>query len=127
MLASRMLLSGFGFSTARAEAVGRRRHWHFRVNTLECKERGSRFFQPCEPVLVFHASGTESLPEEHAQAQRRLQAAPSDARTNALIDVLLAGRNADPFALLGPHPMNGTWSVRFFLPWAAEAAHGSGH
>ena len=59
--------------------------------------------------------------EEHATAQRTPEGASALARKNALIDVLLAGRNADPFGLLGPHPTNGTWSVRFFLPWAAEA------
>jgi 1,4-alpha-glucan branching enzyme len=61
------------------------------------------------------------LPEDHATAQKSLRGASELARKNALIDVLLAGRNADPFALLGPHPTDGTWSVRFFLPWAAEA------
>src|SRR5712691_8888022 len=47
--------------------------------------------------------------------------APRDPRLNAQIDAVLAARHADPFALLGPHPFNGNWSVRFFLPWAAEA------
>ena len=41
-----------------------------------------------------------------------------DPRLNAQIDALLAARHADPFALLGPHPVNGGWAVRFFLPWA---------
>jgi 1,4-alpha-glucan branching enzyme len=44
------------------------------------------------------------------------------AQFNAQIDVLLAGRNADPFALLGPHPVQDGWAVRFFLPSAAEAS-----
>jgi 1,4-alpha-glucan branching enzyme len=38
-----------------------------------------------------------------------------------LIDALINGRNADPFGLLGPHPISGGWAIRFFLPWAAEA------
>ena len=45
---------------------------------------------------------------------------------DAQIDALLLGRNADPFALLGPHPSPTpgarVWSVRFFLPWAEEAS-----
>ena len=51
--------------------------------------------------------------------------APSNPR-DAQIDALLLGRNADPFALLGPHPPSArnarTWTVRFFLPWAEEAS-----
>src|SRR6266700_7186503 len=45
-----------------------------------------------------------------------------DPRLNAQIDALLAGHHSDPFALLGPHPVEGNWVVRFFLPWAAEAS-----
>ncbi len=46
---------------------------------------------------------------------------PRDAHVNAQIDAILAARHSDPFALLGPHPKDGNWTVRFFLPWAAEA------
>ena len=45
-----------------------------------------------------------------------------DAQLDAQIDALLAGRHADPFALLGSHPVSGGWAVRVFLPWAAEAS-----
>ncbi len=45
-----------------------------------------------------------------------------DPRLNAQIDALLAGHHSDPFALLGPHPVEGYWAIRFFLPWAAEAS-----
>ena len=38
------------------------------------------------------------------------------------IDALLAGKNSDPFSLLGPHPVSGGWAIRFFLPWADEAS-----
>jgi len=38
------------------------------------------------------------------------------------IEALVAGRNADPFALLGPHRTNDGWAIRFFLPWASEAS-----
>src|SRR5260370_286204 len=48
--------------------------------------------------------------------------APRDPRLNAQIDAILAARHSDPFALLGPHPADGNWTVRFFLPWAAEAS-----
>ena len=38
------------------------------------------------------------------------------------IDALLQGRNADPFSILGPHPVPGGWVIRFFIPGAAEAS-----
>src|SRR5258708_23167548 len=41
-----------------------------------------------------------------------------DARVNSL----LAGQNADPFGILGPHPVPSGWAIRFFIPWAAEAS-----
>src|SRR4029077_9384702 len=44
------------------------------------------------------------------------------ARHKAKSEALRAGRHADPFALLGPHPVSGGWAVRFFLPWAAEVS-----
>src|SRR2546430_12403448 len=47
---------------------------------------------------------------------------PRDPRLNAQIDAIVAARHSDPFALLGPHPIDGNWTVRFFLPWAAEAS-----
>jgi len=50
---------------------------------------------------------------------------PKDTPEKALarsIDALVYGRNGDPFALLGPHPVSGGWAIRFFLPWAAEAS-----
>jgi 1,4-alpha-glucan branching enzyme len=50
---------------------------------------------------------------------------PRDTTEKALarsIDALVSGRNTDPFALLGPHPVSGGWAIRFFLPWAAEAS-----
>src|SRR5712691_4415283 len=54
--------------------------------------------------------------------QHAASVAPRDPRFNAQIDAVLAARHADPFALLGPHPVGGNWTVRFFLPWAAEAS-----
>src|SRR5258708_16141040 len=47
--------------------------------------------------------------------------ASRDPRLDAQIDALLAARHADPFSFLGPHPVDGNWTVRFFLPWAADA------
>ncbi len=43
-------------------------------------------------------------------------------RLDLQIDAILAGRNADPFAILGPHPVPGGWAARFFLPGATEAS-----
>jgi 1,4-alpha-glucan branching enzyme len=48
--------------------------------------------------------------------------AGDSARFDLQIDAILAGRNADPFAILGPHPVPGGWAARFFLPGAAEAS-----
>jgi hypothetical protein len=40
--------------------------------------------------------------------------------TPSPVDLLLAGRNGDPFALLGPHAAEGGgWEVRVFVPHAA--------
>jgi 1,4-alpha-glucan branching enzyme len=50
------------------------------------------------------------------------QADQADATLKRSVDALIQGRNADPFALLGPHPVPGGWAIRFFLPWAAEAS-----
>jgi 1,4-alpha-glucan branching enzyme len=50
------------------------------------------------------------------------QSSDDSARLSLQIDAILAGRNADPFALLGPHSAPGGWAVRFFLPGAAEAS-----
>jgi 1,4-alpha-glucan branching enzyme len=47
--------------------------------------------------------------------------APGDAELNARIDALLGARLADPFSLLGPHPVKDGWAVRFFIPWADQA------
>jgi 1,4-alpha-glucan branching enzyme len=52
---------------------------------------------------------------------------PSPPRTalsdlNRRIEALLAGRNTDPFALLGPHRTADGWAIRFFLPGAVEAS-----
>ena len=44
---------------------------------------------------------------------------------NTRIDSLLAARNADPFGLLGPHPVDSPqgrrWSIRVFHPRAVDA------
>ena len=54
-----------------------------------------------------------------------MQPAPAlspEQKFNAQIDAIVRGRHADPFSFLGPHPVDGNWTVRFFLPWAAEAS-----
>jgi len=65
------------------------------------------------------------LPPENIKASAspspavdRKERAEFDARANAL----LAGQNADPFGILGPHPVLSGWAIRFFIPWAAEAS-----
>jgi 1,4-alpha-glucan branching enzyme len=58
---------------------------------------------------------TSSVSPPTAEQQAR---AELDGRINAL----LGGRNADPFGLLGPHPVPGGWAIRFLIPWAAEAS-----
>jgi 1,4-alpha-glucan branching enzyme len=64
-----------------------------------------------------------ALSKEHTSAAHAASlGAKRDGQLEAQIDALLAGRHADPFALLGPHPVSGGWAVRVFLPWAAEAS-----
>jgi len=62
------------------------------------------------------------LPEERTIIPQTFHSGSADTQESAQIDALLAGRHADPFALLGAHPADGSWTVRFFLPWAAEAS-----
>src|SRR2546421_3555820 len=54
--------------------------------------------------------------------QNEASIATGDARLDAQLDAILAARHSDPFALLGPHPVHGRWTVRFFRPWVAEAS-----
>ncbi|HXL21346.1 MAG TPA: 1,4-alpha-glucan branching protein GlgB [Candidatus Dormibacteraeota bacterium] len=46
----------------------------------------------------------------------------SDTNQARRIDSILAGRNADPFSVLGPHRTSEGWAIRFFLPWAERAS-----
>ena len=59
------------------------------------------------------------MPTEPVKSSSPLKIEPEN---QAAIDSLLGGRNADPFAFLGPHAIPGGWAIRFFLPWAAEAS-----
>ncbi|HUL17001.1 MAG TPA: 1,4-alpha-glucan branching protein GlgB [Terriglobales bacterium] len=61
------------------------------------------------------SSADSPAPQPSLEERRRAQ-------FDAQIDALLAARNSDPFSILGPHPMEGGWTVRFFLPWADEAS-----
>ena len=62
------------------------------------------------------------MAEKPTAVPRPSQGVSDSERKNAEIDALLSGRHSDPFAVLGPHPSaGGTWTVRFILPWAAEA------
>jgi 1,4-alpha-glucan branching enzyme len=81
------------------------------------KTRG-RFTLCCPRCIAFTHRGDFTLPEE-----RILPAYVSpEAQRKSQIDAVVAGRHADPFAFLGPHPEDGSWAVRFFIPWAAEAS-----
>ncbi len=64
------------------------------------------------------------MTEERKSASAARRAA--DPNLDAQIDALVAGRHADPFALLGPHPVStpagNRWVIRFFRPGAAEAS-----
>jgi 1,4-alpha-glucan branching enzyme len=66
------------------------------------------------------------LAEDHTRSSSlspsNVHAGNEDKRLAASINDLLIGRHADPFSLLGPHPISGGWAIRFFLPWAAEAS-----
>ena len=81
-----------------------------------------------------HSSTAEQspMPEEKKPAPSPLASAfapakdtQRDASLDAQIDAMLAGRHADPFALLGPHPVSTPagqrWVIRFFRPGAADA------
>ena len=37
------------------------------------------------------------------------------------VDAILRGQHADPFAVLGPHTVENSCAIRFFIPWAVEA------
>src|SRR5437667_1308691 len=65
---------------------------------------------------------TVNLAEQRPSMERTAPIASGDPRLDAQIDTFLAARHADAFALMGPHPTEGNWAVRFFLPWAAEAS-----
>src|SRR5437667_9919357 len=60
--------------------------------------------------------------EQRPAMQNAASVARPDPRLNAQIDAILAARHADPFSLLGPHLLDGNWTVRFFLPGATEAS-----
>jgi len=73
------------------------------------------------PSRVRYVSETINLSEHRPSLQRQASVPPRDSRLDAQIDAILAARHSDPFALLGPHLVDGNWTVRFFLPWAANA------
>ncbi len=59
--------------------------------------------------------------EHHTAKPEAVPLASRDPRFNAQIDAILAAHHSDPFSFLGPHPVDGNWTVRLFIPWAAEA------
>src|SRR5258705_2314531 len=74
------------------------------------------------PSRACYVSETINLAEQRPSMKLAAPIASRDPHLDAPIDALLAARHADPFALLGPHPTDGNWAVRFFLPWAAAAS-----
>src|SRR5229473_1181290 len=73
------------------------------------------------PSRACYVSETINLSEHRPSLRHAAPIASRDPRLDAQIDALLAARHADPFSFLGPHPVDGNWTVRFFLPWAAHA------
>ena len=61
------------------------------------------------------------MSEHLAAASQSKSAASRDPRFHSQVNAVVTGRHSDPFAFLGPHPVEGSSAVRFFLPWAAEA------
>lgn len=66
------------------------------------------------------------MTEEHKSAARRAV----DPNLAAQLDALVAGRHADPFSLLGPHPLStpdgNRWVIRFFRPGEPQDAAAAG-
>src|SRR6202035_2727662 len=85
------------------------------------------------PKFLFDRSWeTYIVPEQRggttsgaAGAQTQAQASVEQSRIDAQIDSLLSGRNADPFAILGPQPVETAtgrrWVIRFYNPGAVSA------
>src|SRR5450432_3733103 len=71
---------------------------------------------PPQPVFGYNPPVPDATP-------RSLQSPPAE-RSDAGLDSLLAARNADPFAVLGPHSFaiseGRRWLIRFFQPRASE-------
>ena len=64
------------------------------------------------------------MPSENTKRAAETSSAELQARADfdRRANALLAGRNTDPFGILGPHQVANGWAIRFFLPWAAEAS-----
>ena len=65
------------------------------------------------------------MPQEKPKS-RAASASAAPAKALSDFDIransLLAATNADPFDILGPHPVPEGWAIRFFIPWAEEAS-----
>ncbi len=64
----------------------------------------------------------EKIPEKLSPSQNVSSPVSRDPRFDSQVDSLLSGRHSDPFSLLGPHKVDGSWAVRFFIPWADQAS-----
>jgi 1,4-alpha-glucan branching enzyme len=69
---------------------------------------------------------THIVPEQRTGTPAGAQASSGTSQTDAQIDALLSGRNADPFAVLGPQPVDTPtarrWVIRFFHPRTSSAS-----
>jgi len=66
------------------------------------------------------------LPDQSTRKLAAAPAAPAKSQLELAIDAIIIGRNADPFAVLGPHqvetPAGARWVIRSFHPAAISAA-----
>jgi 1,4-alpha-glucan branching enzyme len=66
------------------------------------------------------------VPEQRTGATATGQASAVRSPLDSQIDALISGRNADPFAVLGPQPVEGSggrrWVIRAFQPGAVAAS-----
>jgi len=67
-------------------------------------------------------SETMTLPEKTPASPLVPSPVSRDPRFDSQVDSILSARHSDPFSLLGPHKVDGSWAVRFFIPWADEAS-----
>src|SRR6478736_8184589 len=80
-------------------------------------------------IVPEQRGGSSSVPSSggaSAAASTGTQASAVRSRTDEQIDAVVSGRNADPFGVLGPQPVESSggrhWVIRFFHPRAVSAS-----